>query len=38
MIEVRRPEIVVIDKKERVCIIVDIAVPADRRVEEKERE
>ena len=28
----------VIDKKERVCLIVDIAVPADRRVEEKEQE
>ena len=27
----------VIDKKERVCLIVDIAVPADRRVEEKEQ-
>ena len=38
MIKARRPDIVVIDKKERVCIIVDIAVPADRRVEEKEQE
>ena len=28
----------VIDKKERVCLIVDIDVPADRRVEEKEQE
>ena len=28
----------VIDKKERVCLIVDIAVAADRRVEEKEQE
>ena len=36
--EARRPDIVVIDKKEKVCIIVDIAVPADRRVEEKEQE
>ena len=28
----------VIDKKERVCLIVDIAVPPYRRVEEKEQE
>ena len=38
VIQARRPDIVVIDKKEKVCIIVDIAVPADRRVEEKEQE
>ena len=38
VIEARRPDIVVIDKKEKVCINVDIAVPADRRVEEKEQE
>ena len=38
VIEARRPDIVVIDKKERVCLIVDIAVPAGRRVEEKEQE
>ena len=38
VIEARRPDIVVIDKKERVCLIVDIAVPSDRRVEEKEQE
>ena len=38
VIQARRPDIVVIDKKEKVCIIVGIAVPADRRVEEKEQE
>ena len=38
VIEARRPDIVVIDKKEKSCIIVDIAVPADGRVHEKERE
>ena len=38
MIEARRPDIVVTDKKEKACIIVDIAVPSDRRVEEKEQE
>ena len=38
VIEDRKPDFVLIDKKERVCIIVDIAVPADGRVEEKEKE
>ena len=38
MIEARRPDIIVIDKKERKGLIIDIAVPADVRVEEKERE
>ena len=38
VIEATRPEIVVIDKKERVYLIEDITVPADRRVEEKEQE
>ena len=34
--EARRPDIVMIDRKE-MCIIIDIAVPADRRVHEKRR-
>ena len=38
VIEARRPEIIVIDKKERKGIIIDIAVPADVRVGGKERE
>ena len=38
VIEARRPGIIVIDKKERKGIIIDIAVPADVRVGEKERE
>ena len=38
VIEARRPDIVIIDKKEKSCIIVDVAVPADVRVHEKERE
>ena len=38
VIEARRPDIIVIDKKERRGIIIDIAVPADVRVGEKERE
>ena len=38
VIEARRPDIIVVDKKERKGIIIDIAVPADVRVGEKERE
>lgn len=34
MKEARRPGIVVIDKDERFCLTVDIAVSADRQVEE----
>ena len=37
MVEARRPDIIVIDKKERKGLIIDIAVQADVRVEEKER-
>ena len=37
MIEARRPDIILIDKKEQNGIIIDIAVPADVRVGEKER-
>ena len=38
LIEARRPDLIVIDKKEQKGIIIDIAVPADVRVEEKEKE
>ena len=38
MTDARRPDTIVIDKKERKGIIIDIAVPADVRVREKERE
>ena len=37
LIETRRPDLIVIDKKEQKGIIIDIAVPADVRVEEKEK-
>ena len=37
MIEARRPDIILIAKKERKRIIIDIAVPVDVRVGEKER-
>ena len=35
LMEARRPDLIVIDKKEQKGIIIDIAVPADIRVEEK---
>ena len=38
VIETRRTDIILIDKKERKGIIIDIAVPADVRVGEKEWE
>ena len=38
LIQARRPDLIVIDKKEQKGIIIDIAVPADVRVEEKEKE
>ena len=38
VIEARRPDVIVIDKKERKGIIIDIAVPTDVRVGEKEKE
>ena len=36
MIESRRPDIVVVGKEDRVCKIIDVAVPADCRVKSKE--
>ena len=38
LIEARRPDLIVIDKKEQKGIIIDIGVPADVRIEEKEKE
>ena len=38
LIVARRPDLILIDKKEQKGIIIDIAVPADVRVEEKEKE
>ena len=37
-IEARTPDKILIDKKERKVIIIDISVPADVRIGEKERE
>ena len=38
VIEARRPDIVVVNKQERKCTIIDIAVPADKRTGQKENE
>ena len=38
VIEARRPDIVIVEKKEKSCLIIDIAVPGDVRVYEKEQE
>ena len=38
VIEARRPDFVVVDKKERSCKIYDFAVPGDSRIEEKEKD
>ena len=38
VIEVRRPDLVVVYKKERSCKITDFAVPGDSRTEEKEKD
>ena len=38
VIEARRPDLVVVDKKEKICEIIDFAVPGDSRIEEKEKD
>ena len=38
VIEDRRPDLIVVDKKERSCKIIDFAVPGDSRIEEKEKD
>ena len=38
VIEARRPDLVVVDKKERICKIIDFAVPGDSSIEEKEKD
>ena len=38
VIDARRPDLVVVDKKERICKIIDFAVPGDSRIEEKEKD
>ena len=38
MIEARRPDIVVVDKANKKTMIIDVAIPGDTRVCDKERE
>ena len=38
MLEVPRPDLVVVDKKERSCKIIDFAVPGDDEIEKKEKD
>ena len=38
LIQARRPDLVIVDKKRKACQIVDVAVPADHRVKKKEGE
>ena len=38
VIEARRPDIVVVNTQEKKCTFIDIAIPADKRIGEKENE
>ena len=38
LISARRPDLIIINKKKKICKIVDFAVPADHRINLKERE
>ena len=38
VIEARRPDLVVVDKKGKSCKIIDFAVPGDSRIEENEKD
>ena len=38
VIEARRPDLVVVDKKRRACKLIDFAVPGGSRIKEKEKE
>ena len=38
VVEARRPDVVVVDKKERSCKRIDFAVHGDSRIEEKEKD
>ena len=37
-IEVRRPDLILVDKKAESCVIIDVAIPSDCRIHEKETE
>ena len=38
VIEARRPDLVLVDKKEKICKIIDFEVPGASRIEEKEKD
>ena len=38
VIEARRPDLVVVNKKKRICKIIDFPVPVDSRIQEKEKD
>ena len=38
VIEAQRPDLFLVDKKERSCKIIDFAVPGESRIEEKEKD
>ena len=38
LIKAWRPDLVQVDKKERICKIIDFVVPGDSRIEEKEED
>ena len=38
VMEARRPDLILVDKKAKSCVIIDVAVPGDCRIREKEIE
>ena len=38
VMEARRPDLILVDRKVKSCVIIDVAVPGDRRIREKEIE
>ena len=36
--EIRRPDLILVDKKERICKIINFAVPGDSRIEQNEKD
>ena len=36
--EVKRPNLILVDKKAKLCIIIDVAIPGDYRIRSKEIE
>ena len=38
VIEARRPDIILIDKMERSCIMIDIAIPGDEKIHQRQQE